>query len=60
MTGEEFRAWRKRAGLTQLEASQALGVALRTLKGWEHGEPPMHPRMLELACVALDWQRCAA
>lgn len=36
-TGSEFRARREQAGLTQQEAAERLGVALRTIGNWERG-----------------------
>ena len=43
MTKADFRAIRETIGLTQVDVAKALGVALRTVKRWEHPdwqEPP--------------------
>ena len=43
MTKADFRAIRETIGLTQGDGAKALGVALRTVKRWEHPdwqEPP--------------------
>ena len=43
MTKADFRAIRETIGLTQGDVAKALGVALRTVKRWEHPdrqEPP--------------------
>ena len=34
--------WRKARGLTQNELAAALGVSVRTIKGWEAGHVPAH------------------
>jgi transcriptional regulator with XRE-family HTH domain len=33
-----LKAWRARRGITQKEAAERLGVAMRTYQGWEGGE----------------------
>jgi transcriptional regulator with XRE-family HTH domain len=35
---EVLKAWRERRGITQKEAADRLGVAMRTYQGWEGGE----------------------
>ena len=47
MTKADFRAIRETIGLTQGDVAKALGVALRTVKRWEHPdwhEPPEDAR----------------
>ncbi len=38
MTGDEIRAARERAGLTQQQLAATLGVSTRTVGNWERGE----------------------
>jgi hypothetical protein len=46
LTGTELVAWRKREGLTQLEASKQLGVGIATIKRAEAGgESPLGPAL---------------
>ena len=66
MTKADFRAIRETIGLTQGDVAKALGVALRTVKRWEHPdwqEPPddvwewlldMHDRHDALVDEAVD------
>lgn len=66
MTKADFRAIRETIGLTQGDVAKALGVALRTVKRWEHPdwqEPPedawswlleMHERHDALVDEAVD------
>ena len=66
MTKADFRATRETIGLTQGDVAKALGVALRTVKRWEHPdwqEPPedawawllvMHERHDALVDEAVD------
>ena len=35
MNGSDFRAWRKAARMTQIEAARAIGVSRRTIQDWE-------------------------
>jgi len=53
MTGQEFRAWRKRLGLTQEQAATALGYALRRITDMEGGKVII-PRVVELAAWRLE------
>lgn len=53
MTGAELKAWRHEMGITQKTAARELGVAWRTLVGWERGEYPV-PLAISLACSWLD------
>ena len=60
MTPEQFRAWRKREGLSQTAAATALGVSMTTVrlyeKGerWEDGRPVVIPKSVRLACAAIS------
>lgn len=47
-TAQRIRAWRKKLGLTQVEAAALLGVSARSLQGWEAEENVPKP-YLELA-----------
>ena len=40
--------------MTQVTAAGLLGVSLATYKRWEKGDPQQYPKLLELACGALD------
>ncbi|PSS43621.1 hypothetical protein C6401_10840 [Arthrobacter woluwensis] len=51
ISGEEIRAARERAGLTQTELANQLGVSLRSVGNWERGEHP--PRNREAAIRAI-------
>lgn len=48
ITGEQIKAARQRAGLTQGELAQRVGVSLRTVGNWERGEsnPRSHETVL--------------
>ena len=49
---ENLRKLRKKAGFTQIELSQELGVSIATLRRWEAGETaPSGTRMIELAII---------
>lgn len=55
MTSAEFKAWRKRLGLTQQGAGDAIGRTKRTIISYEkgiesHGRPAPVPLTVELAC----------
>jgi transcriptional regulator with XRE-family HTH domain len=41
MTGDGFKAWRKRAGLTQSGAATKFGFTLQTVFRWEKGQSPI-------------------
>ncbi len=43
MTGSDFRAWRKAARMTQIEAARQIGVSRRTIQDWEAGAPIPKP-----------------
>ena len=59
MTKEEFKAWRKRLGLTQAQAGEALGISREWVftleRGAErNGKPANVSLTIELACEALE------
>lgn len=54
MDNQALRDWRKAHGMTQVTAAGLLGVSLATYKRWEKGDPQQYPKLLELACGALD------
>lgn len=39
MTSAELKAWRKRLGLTQVTAADAIGLTLKSYQGCEQGRP---------------------
>lgn len=50
MTGNDFKAWRKRLDLTQAQAADLLGESLRTIQTWEaRGEQDLR-RLVGYAC----------
>lgn len=61
MTGDEIRAARERAGLTQQQLGAAVGVGLRTVGNWERGTtvPRNRLAMLESVLGRLDSQEPA-
>ena len=65
MTSSEFIEWRKRLGWTRAVAATALGLSASRLGDYERGktrgretEAPI-PRVVELACEALEDRQCA-
>lgn len=38
MTGDDFKAWRTRHGLTQQQVAERIGVTANTVARWERGE----------------------
>jgi DNA-binding transcriptional regulator YiaG len=46
-TANALKSWRERERLSQTEAAIRLGVAVRTLQGWELGRPMPYPSLLE-------------
>lgn len=66
MTPRQFRAWRARNGLSQAEAAIRLGLTVRQVKRYDHGErgdvrdedgEPREvriPRAIALACAAIE------
>lgn len=59
MSPDDFRAWRKRLGLTQAMAAQAIGISTSQLTNYElginrgSGRPSPIPRTVALACAAV-------
>lgn len=51
MTGDEIREARERAGLTQEQLAQRLGVTLRTVGNWERGATVPRNRLARLRDV---------
>jgi transcriptional regulator with XRE-family HTH domain len=51
--GQEFRTWRERLGLTQIQAATQLGVTQRAIAAWEGGATPIS-RQTELAIWAVE------
>jgi transcriptional regulator with XRE-family HTH domain len=50
MTGEELRAWRESARLSQVELGRLLGVHPQQIYKWESGNSGIvHPRIMERA-----------
>ncbi len=58
MTPTDFRAWRKRLGLTQAQAAAALDIAARTIRHYERGRRSgaavAIPRVVALATRTLE------
>jgi len=54
MTATSLRAWRKRLGLSQRDAAEALGVSLRQYSDYERGIAEV-PQTVALACAALAY-----
>jgi len=52
MTGNDFRSWRLRNGLTALEAAAALGVSCRTIFNLQ--AKPRIPGPICIATVAVE------
>lgn len=55
MTWTEFREWRTRMGLTQVEAGKLLGRERTMISHYEGGLFPIPPA-IELACAELERQ----
>jgi transcriptional regulator with XRE-family HTH domain len=53
MTADDFRAWRERMGLTQQAAAEKLGLALRTVQGYEASQEELSV-LVKLACERLE------
>ena len=62
MTPQQFKAWRKRLGLSQLAAGKALGISISTVILYEHGKryeanrdyrPVVIPKTVRLAMIAV-------
>lgn len=54
MTPDAMKAWLKRMGLTQVEASKVLSVTQRTISRWVRGNT-LIPHVVELACQRLEY-----
>ena len=58
MSGEAFRAWRKRLGLKQKDAADLLGLKKRMIQYYETGKRSGSdvaiPKSIRLACFALE------
>jgi transcriptional regulator with XRE-family HTH domain len=53
MTGDDFKAWRKRLGLTQAEAAAILGITRQGLQKRESGMFAITPET-DFACRYLE------
>jgi DNA-binding XRE family transcriptional regulator len=53
MTHEEIKLWRKRLGMTQQQAGDAIGVTKRSIQLFEAGDQPVS-RTIALACAAVE------
>lgn len=53
MSPADFLAWRRRLGLTQHQAAEALGMSRAMIANYEGEKYPI-PRVVELACEALE------
>ena len=56
MTPDDFRAWRKRLGLTQAQAAAALGRSVAWVRKAEAGATPIHA-LVALACSLIEMDR---
>lgn len=59
MTPDDFRAWRKRLGMTQAQAAAALGRSHIWVRMAEAGTRPI-TTVVELACREVERGRSAA
>ncbi len=57
VTATQFRAWRKRHGLNQTQAGEAIGRSLPQVQRYEDGAEI--PRAVELAMAAVEAERYA-
>ena len=57
MTAQEYRAARVAAGLTQLQAAEAIGVAPNTIARRERGERPITPEAAAALLYAITGRR---
>ncbi|HVB17621.1 MAG TPA: helix-turn-helix domain-containing protein [Stellaceae bacterium] len=55
MYGRDFRAWRDRLGLTQMQVAVRLGISQRAIAAWESDATPIS-RQTEMAIWAIE--RC--
>lgn len=56
MTGADFADWMERMGVSNNEAADALGTALRTIKAYKVKAGPL-PSMVTIACRAMERDR---
>jgi len=60
MTPEQFKAWRQKMNLTQIQAAQVLGLYRNTIVNYERGTRLENgneikiPRTVALACAAIE------
>ncbi len=54
-TGEKLKAWRKKHGLTQAQASEEIGLKLKTLQHIEQGREYHAERLLLLALIGAGY-----
>ena len=59
MTSDDLRAWQARHGYTYNSAAAALGISRATYARYLAASGDL-PRMLELACAAIDAGICPA
>lgn len=59
MTGTQIKKWRKRLGLSQQGAADALGVAKDTYRNWEYGRRGISVP-IEKLCAVIEQQRKGA
>ncbi len=53
MNADDFKAWRKKEGLSLNGAAERLGVSRQSILYWQSGERPIS-RILHLACLAIS------
>lgn len=58
MTADDMREWRRRLGMTQAQAAEALGRSADWVRSVETGRRTID-RVAELACWAVEHQRAA-
>lgn len=56
MEAADLQAWRKRAGMSQAELADVLGVTVQTISRWERNAKPI-PKMVPLALIGLTFAR---
>lgn len=59
MTKKQFKAWRKRMGLSQPQAAARLGVAVGTLRNWEYAKRNI-PMPVARLCEMIEQHGAAA
>ena len=53
----KLQSWRKRLGITQIEAAELLDMPRRTYEGWEAGRNIDRWRILELALKQIETEQ---